>query len=415
MARTDPQSRPPRIFLYGMNYAPELTGIGRYSGELGAYLALQGMKVEVVTTAPHYPGWSVRPPHGRFAYSSKILDGARVHRCPMIMRKRMRGIWRLLAPVSFALFSAPLAFWRILRSRPDTVLVVEPTLAIVPAAWLGARLTGARMVLHVQDLEVDVAFAVGHISGGLARRFAMTIERFLLAGFDHIVTISNEMRSRIQDKGVAESRISLVRNWVDARKIVPLPRHPNSFRQELGLTGDHFVVLYAGNIGIKQALDIMLDAAVQLADQPNIVFVIAGEGPEKAPLQTRYGHLPNVRYLPLQPEERLCELLNFADLHALPQNASAADLVLPSKLGGMMASGRDMVICADPGTEIHTFLSGSAIVVPSGDSKAMADAIRTRAADPAPLRIAPNPLVFMLDTETNLAKFAGLLAPAAKS
>jgi colanic acid biosynthesis glycosyl transferase WcaI len=401
--------RPLRIFLYGMNYAPEPTGAGRYSGELGAFLAKQGVDVEVVTTAPHYPGWLIRAPYHRFAYQSETLDGVKITRCPMITRKEMQGAWRILAPVSFAILSAPVALWRIVRSRPDTVLVIEPTLLVAPAALLGAWLVGARTVLHVQDLEIDAAFAVGHIKGNWLLRFARACERVILSGFDRVVTISHEMQSRICSKGVPQDRLAVIRNWVDIKKIVPL-HSPNGYRKELGLTEESFVALYAGNIGAKQALHVVFDAAVRLEGESNIVFVIAGDGPEKARLQERYSHLRNVRFLPLQPEARLCELVNLADLHLLPQDRNVAALVLPSKLGGMLASGRDILVATDPGTELYRFLLGTAIIVPSGDSERMAEEIANRARAGTKPPMAPHPQVAMLDAETNLPEFVALLS-----
>jgi colanic acid biosynthesis glycosyl transferase WcaI len=399
-----------RILIYSINYAPELIGAGRYAGELGAYLAAKGAEVDVLTAAPHYPGWTVKPPYRGFSYQREVLDGACVTRCPMVMRTRMRGTWRILAPFSFAVFSAPLAFWSIIRRRPQTVVVVEPTVFVAPVALLAAWLIGARTLLHVQDLEIDAGFSVGHLSGALPERFAKICERFLLARFCSVVTISNAMLSRLVDKGVKPERLSIVRNWVDIKKIRPLPREGNSFRRELGLSDGDFVALYAGNIGVKQALHIVFEAAERLAAEPGLVFVIAGDGPEKANLKAHYGHLPNLRFLPLQPEERLCELLNLADLHLLPQERSVADLVLPSKLGGMLASGRDILVCADPGTELHNFMSGSAITVRPGDSVHMAAEIRKRVHVGTPARLGPNPLVFMLEREATLAKFAELIS-----
>ncbi|VTZ25411.1 Colanic acid biosynthesis glycosyltransferase WcaI (fragment) [Methylocella tundrae] len=166
-------------------------------------------------------------------------------------------------------------------------------------------------------------------------------------------------------------RIAIVRNWVDLTKIKPLAE-PNGFRAELGLTESDFVVLYAGNIGVKQALEVVLDAARKLVDRPNIHFVIAGDGPEKERLQRDYGDLKRLHFLPLQPEERLCELLNLPDLHVLPQSRGAADLVLPSKLGGMLTSGKPVLATADPGTELYDVLQGVSILAPAGDSAAVA-------------------------------------------
>ena len=116
-----------KIVFYGMNYAPELIGIGRYSGEIGTYLAEQRARVEVVTTPPHYPGWSLKAPF-RNGYSVEQKENLRITRCPLLLRSDMRGIWRLLAPLTFAMSSAPIVMWRILKMRPNVVVCVEPSL-----------------------------------------------------------------------------------------------------------------------------------------------------------------------------------------------------------------------------------------------------------------------------------------------
>ncbi len=325
----------------------------------------------------------------------------------------MRGFARLIAPASFAVSSAPIAFWRILRTRPDLVLVIEPTLLVAPVALLAAVLCGARTVLHVQDLEVDAAFAVGHLRGERWRRAALWIERRLLSRFDAVVTISQRMRDRLRDKQVVPERLAIVRNWVDLESIVPRDG-PNAFRDELGISSDTFVALYAGSVGAKQGLDVMLDAAERLRTEPAILFVVAGHGPATEGLTARYGRLPNVRFLPMQPESRLCELLNLADVHILPQTRDAADLVLPSKLGGMLASGRDLLVTADAGTELHTFLSGTATLVSAGDSESLAREVCRLARE----RVVPDvanlrALAAEFDSRRSLPRFAALLSHVA--
>ena len=363
-----------RIFIYGINYSPEPTGVGRYTGEIGEYLARQGLEIDVVTAVPHYPGWAVRNDH-RNRYSVERAAHTRVTRCPLLLKTDMRGAWRMLAPLSFAVTSGPVAIWQILTTRPDTVLCIEPTLFSAPAALLAAKLVGARTVLHVQDLEIDAAFAVGHLHGGLLQKFATMIERSVLRAFDAIVTISNRMQQNLELKGVPKQRLRLVRNWVNLEKVKPLDGSP-AYRRELGLSDETFVALYAGNVGPKQALPIVLDAAEHLTAETKLVFVIAGDGPEKKRLMARYGHLSNVRFLPVQPEERLCELLNLADVHVLPQDRGAVDLVLPSKLGGMLASGKPCVVMAEPSTELFEFLGDGAIILPPGDSVVLADVVK---------------------------------------
>ncbi len=367
-----------RVLIYAMNYTPELIGCGRYTGEIGENLRREGARVDVVTTPPHYPGWAARDGYRAGRYVREDRDGVTIHRCPIGLSKQMKGFGRMWAPLSFALSSAPVVMWRILRDRPTHVFCVEPTLLAAPAAVLAAKCVGARTILHVQDLEFDAAFAVGHVKGGGLKSLVFGFERILLKGFDHVVTISEKMQSRLLEKGVRGERMNIVRNWVDTASIFPLPG-ANGFRDELGLAADDFVALYAGNIGVKQALGLVMDAAETLIDAP-ITFVIAGDGPEKAALVAR--NLPNVKFLPLQPEARLNELLNLADVHVLPQLSGAADLVLPSKLGGILASGKPLLAMADANSEIGIFLADEAVLVPSGDVVAMARHLRAMATKP---------------------------------
>lgn len=405
-----PRSRR-KILIYGMNFSPEIAGVGRYTGEIAQHLADAGMDITVVTAQPHYPGWKVQKGY-RNRYSAGVERGIRMRRVPLLLKQPMRGIWRLVAPLSFALTSAPVVFWEILRRRPHTVLCVEPTLFAAPIAQAASRLVSAFTVLHVQDLEVDAAFAVGHLGSRKALRAAANLfERLALHRFHRVVTISDRMAERLAEKGVARTRLSIVRNWVDLEHIFPM-RGKNPYRAELGLRSDDFVVLYAGNIGAKQGLDVLLDAAERLKDRRDLRVIIAGEGPVKADLERRYGHLESVRFLPFQPYERLNEFLNLADLHALPQERGAADLVLPSKLGGMLASGKPVVVTADAGTELATFVDGAAIVVPPGNAEALANAIIRVMADGQNRDPAPQmERVRGLSRDEGLARLVESLAP----
>lgn len=396
------------ILLYSMNFAPELTGVGRYSGELATWLGRNGRPVEVVTTPPHYPGWFVRKPFRRWWYQRAEAGAVGISRAPILMSRRASGPLRLLAPISFAISSAPVALWRALRTRPGTLICVEPTLFAAPVGLIAAWLTGARTILHVQDLEVDAALAVGHVRlPAFIERVAFAIERGVLRRFDRIVTISDKMRDALIAKGVDPERTTVLRNWVDTTAIRPLDG-PNPYRDELGLPHDAFVVLYSGQIGRKQSLDLLLNAAEALRDDPRVRFVIAGEGPLKASFELRYGHLPNLQFLPLQPEERLSDFLSLADLHVLPQDPAVAELVLPSKLGGMLASGRPILVTADIHGELSHFLGDRAHFCAPAELVA---AIRVRAADaiahdPAPQRA----LAETISAEAVLTRFEALLA-----
>ena len=363
-----------KILIHGINYAPELIGVGRYTRDLAEYLARRGHPVEVITAPPHYPGWWVRPPYRAHKYSSEQLNGVTVRRCPLLLHRSGKGIWRLLAPLTFALTAAPLAAWRILRSRPDVVVCVEPTLFSAPVAALAAKIVGARTVLHVHDLEVDAAFAVNHLRGSLFKRLALAVERVILRRFDALVTISDKMRERLTQKQVPAGRVAMIRNWADLSQIRFLGG-PNPFRDELGLSQSDFVVLYSGQIGPKQALHFVFAAAEKLQAIKELHVVIAGDGSLKAQFVERYGNMPNIHFLPLQPEDRLCELLNLANLHILPQDGAAADLVLPSKVGALLASLRPILVQANEGTELYQMLKDVVKIIPPGDVEALADTI----------------------------------------
>ncbi|WP_454727096.1 MULTISPECIES: WcaI family glycosyltransferase [Cupriavidus] len=370
-----------RILVCGQNYAPELTGTGKYTAEMAEALAAAGHEVRVVCAPPYYPDWRVGEGYSAMRYSREQRAGVRVYRAPLWVPRRPTGATRLLHLASFALGALPAllaqAAW-----RPDVIIAVAPSLMSVPAALALARMTGARGWLHVQDYEVDAAFGLGLLKRPWLRRAALSVERFLMRRFDVVSTISEKMAEHAARKGVSAARVFRLPNWVDTAAIHPLAR-PSVYREELGIAPGQIVVLYAGNMGEKQGLEVLVCAVAALAGHPGIAFVFCGTGPARAMLETYCAGLENCRFLPLQPAERLNELLNLADIHVLPQRGDAADLVMPSKLTGMLASGRPTVAMANAGTELFAAVAGRGVAVPPDDIDALATAIRNLAADTA--------------------------------
>lgn len=374
-----------RLLMYGLNFWPELTGVGKYSGEMAQWLAARGHAVEVVTAPPYYPGWRVSDDYSAARYRHQVWSqGGKVQitRCPLWVPSRISTLRRLLHLASFACASLP-ALWMALRRRPDALMVVVPTLLVVPGALLLARLWRVPTWVHVQDFEIDAMFDLGMgAGGGLARRLASRVESSLLRGFDRASTIAPSMLARLVSKGVPADRCVEFPNWVDLSAIYPLPG-TSPLRAELGLADDDVVVLYAGNMGEKQGLDLVVDAARALVDRPNIRFVLAGAGSARARLAQEAAGLANVCWLPLQPMDKLNALLNAADIHVLPQRADAADLVMPSKLTGMLASGRATVGTAAPDTQLGQVLELAGRRVNPGDLAALVQALRQLSHDSA--------------------------------
>lgn len=372
-----------KLLIYGINFAPELTGIGKYTGEMARWLAEAGHEVRVITAPPYYPDWTVGEGYSARRYRREHWHGVRVIRTPLWVPHQPGGAKRLLHLASFALASLPAlaAQW---RWKPDVVWVVEPPLMCAPAAAAFAALRGAGSWLHIQDYEVDAAFDLGLIKGRTLRRWVQRAEGWLMRRFDRVSTISGRMVDRALDKGVAPGRVLHFPNWVDIGGITPLDA-PSDYRAELGLAPDAVVALYSGNMGNKQGLEVLADAARLLRDEPRIQLVFGGKGSGRADLQARCAGLDNVRFLDLQPLERLNHWLGLADVHLLPQRADAADLVMPSKLTGMLASGRAVLATALPGTELCRVVEQDAacgLVVPPENPAALAEALRALAADP---------------------------------
>src|SRR5262249_19743019 len=182
-------------------------------------------------------------------------------------------------------------------------------------------------------------------------------------------------------KGVDERRCVFFPNWVDTASIFPMPE-PSPLRREFAIPDDAVVTLYSGSMGAKQGIEQLIDAARLLVDRPMIRIVICGDGAGLAKLQSMAGGLPNVRFLPLQPAERLNALLNLADIHLLPQKPSVADLVMPSKLIGMLASGRPVVATAQEGSEVASVVGQCGVVVPPQNPSTFAAAIAALSEDP---------------------------------
>ena len=222
---------------------------------------------------------------------------------------------------SFAL-SSLLVMLRQVLWRPDVVWVVEPALFCAPTAVAVARLCGAKVWLHVQDFEVDAAFDLGLLKRQLVRRWVTVAERGLMRRFDVVSTISQHMHQRLLNKGVEPAQALLAPNWVDlAQFALPSSEGVAAYRRELGITNGAVMALYSGNMGGKQGLELLADVA-QLCSE--VAFVFCGNGAGRADLVARCAGLTNVRFLDLQPAERLPNLLATADIHLLPQKIGRA-------------------------------------------------------------------------------------------
>jgi colanic acid biosynthesis glycosyl transferase WcaI len=376
-----------KILVYGLNYQPELTGIGKYTGEMCSWLAAHGHEVHVVTAPPYYPAWKVREDYRNAYRIQRAPNKATVYRCPLYVPSKPTGLKRMVHLCSFMVASLPIlirqAIW-----KPDVVFTVEPTFFCAPVSLLVAAAAGAASWLHVQDFEVDAAFDLGLLPAeGPVHDLALAIEGPVTRAFTRVSSISTKMVERAQVKGVDPQRTVLFPNWVNVDEIAPYSRElPNSFRKELGLE-DKIILLYSGNMGAKQGLEILAPLAEDFGpgghdEDRRVHFIFCGDGSYRPQLETLVAHRENVTMLPLQPYLRLNDLLNAADIHLLPQRAGAADLVMPSKLTGMLSSGRPVLATAESDTQVGHVVGGCAdhdacgVIVPAEDPDALHEAVK---------------------------------------
>jgi len=412
-----------RVLIYGINYSPEITGVGKYTGEMAEWLRDRGHQIRVVTAPPYYPAWKVAAGYKGWRYSRETVHGIEVYRCPLWVPERTNGPGRLFHLLSFAVSSIPVMLRQIFW-RPNVVFVVEPPLFCSPVALLTARLANAKAWLHIQDYEVEAFFGLGFSSGGFFKKCATAVEGWLMRRFDRVSSISKQMVARLTAFEVPRKRTSLFPNWVDTNLVRPNV-NGRSFRDEWGLSHGSKIVLYAGSMGNKQGLEMVLETANALQkDHPDILFLMVGEGSAKGLLIERARNLGlrNVMFKPPQPPDDLPALLALAEVHLVVQKRRAGEAVMPSKLTGILAVGGTAIITADVDTELGRLVidnPGIAVLVPPENrarfQEALLGALANRRESPMMNRVAREYAERYLATDVVLSRFEGLLSAEANS
>jgi colanic acid biosynthesis glycosyl transferase WcaI len=371
-----------RLLICCVNYAPEILGTAPYTRDTAEWFALKGWDVRVVTTYPYYPEWQRRPGDSRLRYRRERRGSVTVWRCPTYVPATPTGPRRVVHFASFAVTSLPVVLGHAVWS-PDFILVVAPTLVSAPVALLTARLSDARSWLHVQDYEVDVAIGLGLLPSA-GRTALKWLESRLLRSFDVVTSITEPMLAVSRGLGVPAERLVLLPNWARLSEVRPLDR-PSRLRESLGIPEGRPVALFTGNVGRKQGIALLADAArVSQEAGSDVLYVVSGDGVGRDELAAAGRGLPNLVKLPIRPDGAFNELLNLADVHLLVQEAEVADLVMPSRLTNMLASGRPVIATAARGTALAELVRGYDLgtVVEPGDAPAIAHALDRLIDDP---------------------------------
>lgn len=343
------------ILVYGINFYPELTGIGKYTGDMCFELARKH-DVSMISAFPYYPNWKVQAPYSNRWWKKEVIRGVKVIRCPLFVPEKVSSIKRILHECSF-LFSSSFALLSLLFKPIDVVVCIVTPFHLGIPARLFSWFKRVPMVYHIQDLQVNAARDLKMIQNEWLLQKLEKAERWILKQTDITATISMGMIAKIKEKGISTDKIVFFPNWVDTQFIHPLSQS-ESLKQEWGFKNEDCIILYSGNLGEKQGLEMIVDIAYQMRNNLNLHFVIVGNGGMKHRLQAtvQEKELNNIHFFPLQPYEKLSALLAIADLHLVLQKRAAADLVLPSKLTSILAVGGCAIVTADEGSTLYDLI-----------------------------------------------------------
>lgn len=353
-----------RIALLASTFHPDHTGTAVYATDLAVYLVERGHDVVVLTSFPHYPSWRKRPADEGILHRVESWCGMRLVRSYVYVPRRATALGRIVYDLTF-LASAALSQFGI--ERPDVVIGFQPPLLLGLVGWILAARSESPLVIHIEDLQLDAALALGMLRRGPAIRLLESVERYIYRKASWIAVLSAGMSTRVIGKGVPPEKVQVVPNWIDLKTI-----HPGTsrgrFRQRYPELADKRLVGYAGNFGVKQVLHTILDAAAAMAPEfSDIMFLLVGDGADRVRLQALAAEmrLSNVSFLPTQSSEQYAELLDDMDVFVLPQARGAGEVFFPSKFLGILAAGCPIVVSADADTELGRAAqaSGGAIVV----------------------------------------------------
>ncbi len=370
------------ILIYSYNYHPEPIGIAPLMTELAEGLVKRGHEVRVITGMPNYPQREIYDGYRGKWYVNEQKNGVTIQRSYLRIKSKPNLVDRLLLELSFVFTSLPQAFK---GGRPDVIiLTVPPLLATLPATLLG-WLYNCPVILNVQDILPEAAVRIGLLKNKWMIRTLAALEKFAYRNAHTISVIADAFSENLVNKGVPVNKIVCIPNWVNVNFIHPLPKESNSWISSHQLDGK-FVVLYSGNIALTQGLETVIEAAVCLRHIKEIVFVIVGESRALQRLQEycQLNGADNVLLLPLQPREKLPEMLAASDVGLIVQKRNVISFNMPSKIPLLLGSGRPIVGSVPAtGTAAKAIeLSGGGIIVEPESPDAMAAAVYDLYANP---------------------------------
>jgi colanic acid biosynthesis glycosyl transferase WcaI len=407
-----------KLLVSSINFWPDHSGIALYSTDLPVYMAEKGHDVTMVTGFSYYPKWQKLPKDHRKLFAHETYESVRVLRGYLYVPTKVSTIRRIVHELSFVLFAT---FNFIRAGRHDCIIVISPPLLLGLVGITFKWLWKARLVFHIQDLQPDAAISLGMVKKGLLIRLLLWVEKIIYARSDHVATITEGMRKRLLQKGVSSEKLGLYYNWVNVAE-AGKARETGKFRSEHPKMKEKWLLAYAGNIGIKQGVEVLVELAETMRAFDHLHFVIAGDGADKERLQELAAgkDLTNLTFLPFLSQTDYFDLLQDVQLCFISQRKWTGDVFFPSKLLGIMAMSKPVLISADMESELACFVRkhNSGLTVETGDVNQLAASVRRLYEDPNLLKeLGKNAreAVKQFDRDVVLGKLLAWVQPARRN
>ncbi len=377
----EPRPDLPHVLILSLVFPPDSVSTAEIMGDLAAELRARGDEVTVLTTTPHYnrdaaaeARQPMRPFWGSLLQKSEyhgipVFHAAMPAKTPSVLRRILGWLGFHTVSTLAGLMSVP---------KPDVILAPSPPLSIGISAWMIGSLRGARFIYNVQEIYPDIAVNLGALHNRTLISILEGLERFVYRKAAAVTVIAPRMRKRLVAKGVPQSKVHVIPNFVDLDRVVEAPRD-NDFSRAHGLQ-DRFAITYAGNMGPAQGLDVVLEAARQLGDEPLVRFLLVGDGMLRAQFAREAAALPkgNVTVLPYQPNTLMPQIYGASDISLVPQAAATGSDAIPSKVYRIMASKRPLIAITEPESDLAALVrdANCGAIVPPGDAAQLAQVVR---------------------------------------
>ena len=359
------------------HFEPDSAPTGEFMTAIVENLAARGHELHVITALPWYRNHAVEQGWEGSVTRTEERPWGEITRVHPFPTDKTNIAARAAAFAGFTAIGLGAAVFD--RFDPDVVLAMSPPLSLGVAGWLAAARRRVPFVFNIQDVFPDVAIETGTITNPRLIEAAKKLERFVYDRADVVTVLSEEMQRNVQEK--TTSRIEIIPNFVDISTFETQPRM-NAYRDEFGF-GDETVVMYCGNVGYSQSIDLLADAAREMSDVDDVVFVVNGGGSAIDEVHRRAAGLENFRVIPYQPVERVPEVLAAADIHVIPLRKGLAWSSVPSKLYKILAVERPVIASVDEGTEVGRVVeeAGAGMAIAPEDASPLVENLRALIAD----------------------------------